>query len=1108
MGVPALFRWLSQKYPKIISPVIEEKAQAVDGEEIPVDYNGPNPNGEEMDNLYLDMNGIVHPCSHPEDKPAPETEEDMMLEIFKYTDRVVNMVRPRKLLMIAVDGVAPRAKMNQQRSRRFRSAQEAKEKDEEKEEFARLLRAQGKGPEEEVKPRKTWDSNSITPGTPFMNTLALSLRYWCSYKLNEDPSWKGRKVIISDATVPGEGEHKIMEFIRSQRSSPEHDANTRHVMYGLDADLIMLGLATHEPHFRILREDVFFQESKARVCKLCGQAGHKMEECTGEAKVKQGEFDEKQHAIEKPFIWLHVSILREYLNEEMYVPNAGFEFDLERALDDWVFMCFFVGNDFLPHLPSLDIRDQGIDTLIAIWRDNLPMMRGYVTKDGFVDLERAQVILEGLAKQEDAIFKRRREAEERREAGNRRRQMEAERRKSQNNGNYNGSNDVDSPSRPPKRQRGELAPDVNALPTFSPADAGSWGVRQATSDAALNRGAVFKANEANKSAAAVLKERMKNGDSSLNGNPEVDSPSDQSMPASGKRKRELMEDDTASKSSPATPDSTDSKKAKDDELPPDTVRLWEEGYADRYYEQKFHVDPSNKEFRHEVARHYVTGLAWVLLYYFQGCASWTWYYPYHYAPFAADCKDLAKIDINFDKGKPFRPYEQLMGVMPAASKHTIPEVFHSLMTDEDSDIIDFYPEDFPLDLNGKKFAWQGVVILPFIDEKRLLAAMATRYPDLSSEEVARNEVGKAALLFSTSHDLYEDVAMKLYSKKQGAPVHPLDPSKSNKLLGMIEKNESYIPNSSLAYPFASGQMPTLEEDLSIAVHYHLPETDSKASHKSMLLPDVKLPPPTLTAEDKAATRERASNSGRNFGGAPLRRGSGRGRGRGGDRINYGRDSYNGDSRNGNGYQDSYPSRNSGSNPFAAHLDPNFINAAAARGFPPPQNMPPGFVPPPPQFGRGGPPPPPQYGGWQGQGQGPPSAIRAVAVTTMALEDVMRDMVEVIMEVMAEVAREVAKGAAREAVEVIVGDMEEGGEAAVAAAATHTERLDWTHTKAMAAIAIITATAITEEDRERLRWTEPRLSRLLEKEFRGLDFEVFALLTEAHQPNDLLYNMEE
>lgn len=102
MGVPALFRWLSQKYPKIITPVIEERPEEIDGEKIPVDIAKPNPNDEEFDNLYLDMNNIVHPCSHPEDRPAPANEQEMMLAVFEYTERIVNMVRPRKLLMIAV----------------------------------------------------------------------------------------------------------------------------------------------------------------------------------------------------------------------------------------------------------------------------------------------------------------------------------------------------------------------------------------------------------------------------------------------------------------------------------------------------------------------------------------------------------------------------------------------------------------------------------------------------------------------------------------------------------------------------------------------------------------------------------------------------------------------------------------------------------------------------------------------------------------------------------------------------------------------------------------------------------------------------------------------
>ncbi|KAF8607643.1 putative 5-3 exonuclease [Ceratobasidium sp. AG-I] len=107
MGVPALFRWLSKKYPKIVSQVLEEDAARIDDQdglsvEVPVDTSGPNPNGFEMDCLYLDMNGIVHPCTHPEGKPAPETEEDMMMEVFKYTDRVVGMVRPRKVLFMAI----------------------------------------------------------------------------------------------------------------------------------------------------------------------------------------------------------------------------------------------------------------------------------------------------------------------------------------------------------------------------------------------------------------------------------------------------------------------------------------------------------------------------------------------------------------------------------------------------------------------------------------------------------------------------------------------------------------------------------------------------------------------------------------------------------------------------------------------------------------------------------------------------------------------------------------------------------------------------------------------------------------------------------------------
>jgi 5'-3' exoribonuclease 2 len=115
----------------------------------------------------------------------------MMKEVFLYTERVVAMIRPRKLLFMAIDGVAPRAKMNQQRSRRFRSAQEAKVKAEEKELAIKEWEAMGKEVSDEWKNEQAWDTNAITPGTPFMTLLAKSLRYWVAKKLNEDPGWAG-----------------------------------------------------------------------------------------------------------------------------------------------------------------------------------------------------------------------------------------------------------------------------------------------------------------------------------------------------------------------------------------------------------------------------------------------------------------------------------------------------------------------------------------------------------------------------------------------------------------------------------------------------------------------------------------------------------------------------------------------------------------------------------------------------------------------------------------------------------------------------------------------------------------------------------------------------
>ena len=85
MGVPAFYKWLADKYSRCVVDCIEAE-EAANGE--PVDPSLPNPNGIEFDCLYLDMNGIIHPCARPEGRPPPATEEEMFSAIFAYIDRI------------------------------------------------------------------------------------------------------------------------------------------------------------------------------------------------------------------------------------------------------------------------------------------------------------------------------------------------------------------------------------------------------------------------------------------------------------------------------------------------------------------------------------------------------------------------------------------------------------------------------------------------------------------------------------------------------------------------------------------------------------------------------------------------------------------------------------------------------------------------------------------------------------------------------------------------------------------------------------------------------------------------------------------------------------
>lgn len=550
-----------------------------------------------------------------------------------------------------------------------------------------------------------FDSNCITPGTPFMDRLSKCLHYFVHDRLNNNPAWKDLKVFLSDASVPGEGEHKIMDFIRRQRGQEKHDPNTQHVLCGADADLIMLGLATHEPNFTIIREE--FLPNKPRPCEVCGSISHEMASCEGLMPATATET--VSIASEVKFIFVRLSVLKEYLKRTLQMPNLPFPYDFERVLDDWVFLCFFVGNDFLPHLPSLEIREGAIDRLVNLYKNCVYKTNGYLTKSGEVNLDRVQMILRDLGMVEDEIFSQRQKREV----------QFRERNKAM------------------KKRKGDT-------PNFSRMHNSQFAPTQ------LGKGAQPKAINNIRNEIANIRKANLQKDLALE--KFLEPTGTQTAQPSGSRKRkhddeheEEVDSITAKKTdtiekvgeADADADAEGKGEAEEDEDPDanDEVRLWEAGFKDRYYESKFDVGAENLQFRYSVALQYVRGLCWVLKYYYQGCASWNWYFPYHYAPFASDFINITGLSTQFEKNtKPFNPLEQLMGVFPAASSSHVPKPWAKLMSNPESEIIDFYPEDFKIDLNGKKFAWQGVALLPFVDERRLIKALEPHYKLLTPEE--------------------------------------------------------------------------------------------------------------------------------------------------------------------------------------------------------------------------------------------------------------------------------------------------------------------------------------------------------------------------------------
>jgi len=261
----------------------------------------------------MDCNSIVYDSVYSLDPETPDIEEHIIKLVIEKIKMYIGIIKPSKTVYIAFDGVAPFAKMDQQRTRRYKSAFMSKISFDET-------------------PKKTgWNTSAITPGTEFMEKLSFEIDYAFKYS---ELKHGVKEIIVSCSNKCGEGEHKLYEHMREK-----NNINDNVAVYGLDADLIMLSIF----HLKYCKNVYVFREAP-------------------EFLKSSIPIDVRGKDATEPY-FLDIRHLASCISNEMQC-----KFQDEQRIHDYVFLCFFLGNDFLPHFPAMNIRTHGIQGLLDIYR--------------------------------------------------------------------------------------------------------------------------------------------------------------------------------------------------------------------------------------------------------------------------------------------------------------------------------------------------------------------------------------------------------------------------------------------------------------------------------------------------------------------------------------------------------------------------------------------------------------------------------------------------------------------------------------------------------------------------------------------------------------------
>ena len=331
MGIPSYFSYIIKNYPNIIR-------------NLQFFINESN-----LHNLFMDCNSIIYDAVRTLETAEPplnlsqnDFENKIIENVITNIQNYIQIIKPTNTVFIAFDGVAPFAKMEQQRTRRYKSQYMSKQNSN----------------------MSLWNTSAITPGTAFMDNLSKRIEY--AFKHNEN-KYNLNNIIISCSNENGEGEHKLMDYIRTGKLANENIA-----IYGLDADLIMLSIFQKKycNNIYVFREAPEFIKSSIPV--------------------------QIQNGIHNLY-FLDIELLSNSILNEMQCVNID-----KQRIYDYVFLCFLLGNDFLPHFPAMNIRTHGIQVLMDIYRLFIGNKSDcfFISKENKIQWKNVGIFINEIAKRE------------------------------------------------------------------------------------------------------------------------------------------------------------------------------------------------------------------------------------------------------------------------------------------------------------------------------------------------------------------------------------------------------------------------------------------------------------------------------------------------------------------------------------------------------------------------------------------------------------------------------------------------------------------------------------------------------------------------------------